>query len=163
LRLNLGSGGRVIEGYTNIDIDKKCGADIISNILDLKFEDETVEEIYFSHCLEHLNRNDAQTMLNRCYKWLKVAGRMWISVPNLKLICDLMNIYDDEILMRWMYGDGNDRLPLNHQWGYSEKSLKKCLNQAGFKKIEPFEPMYKDDSCFKFKEMYLSINWVCEK
>jgi predicted SAM-dependent methyltransferase len=161
LKLNLGCGIHPIKEFVNIDIEGSC--DIKKDITTLKYDNETVDEIYMSHMLEHLNREDAIELINNCYVWLKKHGRLFISVPDIKKLGKLINLYDDEILMSWIYGDGNNIYNFNHHWGYSENSLKKLLNIAGFNQIEPFEPMYNDDSSFKFKDMYLSINWVCEK
>jgi len=61
IKLHLGCGDLRLEDFINIDIQSKT-ADINLDIYDLsKFNDNTVDEIYISHVLEHIKRNN---MLN---------------------------------------------------------------------------------------------------
>jgi len=58
-KLNLGSGNRKLpkeEGWINIDINKKHNPDIIRNLnYGLPFEDNSIDEIYASHIIEHID------------------------------------------------------------------------------------------------------------
>jgi len=57
-KLNIGSGNRprpTDEGWINIDIDKGCNPDVVRNIdKGLPFDDNSVDEVYFSHVVEHV-------------------------------------------------------------------------------------------------------------
>jgi predicted SAM-dependent methyltransferase len=70
MKLNLGCGKDLKEGYVNIDI-VDYGGNVIHNLnsYPYPFEDNTFEEIYASHVLEHLNNfHEAVTELYRISK-----------------------------------------------------------------------------------------------
>ena len=59
MKLNLGSGSRIFEGFVNIDQSPGHGVDLVYNLDEcadtrLPFEDNVVEFILLSHVLEHL-------------------------------------------------------------------------------------------------------------
>ncbi len=64
MKLNLGCGYNKLEGYVNVDIDKKCKPDIVANLeKKLPFKSSSVDEIIMFHSLEHLGQ-DTKTYLN---------------------------------------------------------------------------------------------------
>jgi len=55
LRLNLGCGRKKLDGYINIDKNEHLQPDIVRNIeKGLPFTDNSVDEVYISHTLEHI-------------------------------------------------------------------------------------------------------------
>ena len=84
--LNLGSGNQVLTGqdgtkYINIDMYPYPEVDIIRDVeKGLPFDDESVDEIYTSHFLEHIN--DLNFVMEECYRVLKKGGIMRIIVPH---------------------------------------------------------------------------------
>jgi predicted SAM-dependent methyltransferase len=60
VRLNLGSRDDVFKGFLGVDIDPQTKADIIWNLekTPWPFEDNSVDEIFSSHCVEHLESLD---------------------------------------------------------------------------------------------------------
>ena len=48
----------------------------------------SVDIVYSSHTLEHLNKNDGMNFLNECYRILKPGGCLRIVIPDLKPIID---------------------------------------------------------------------------
>jgi len=163
MKINLGCGIHPIQGYVNIDVDKDTFADIYQDINSLGYKENSIEEIYFSHVLEHLTKERGRRLIVEIYKWLTIGGRLIISVPDTRKLGLLINVYEDELLYRWLYGDGGDRLHLNHKWGYSEFSLRELLTRAGFTKIELYTPEHNDDANFRYKGENLSINLICTK
>jgi ubiquinone/menaquinone biosynthesis C-methylase UbiE len=57
-----------------VDIDPDSGADIIASALALPFEDESVDEIYSAHLVEHFNPDEAQKFFDEIYRVLKRKG-----------------------------------------------------------------------------------------
>jgi len=82
-RLNLGSGGRPKEGYVNVDISASApGVDIIHdlNMMPWPFDDQSVEKVLMSQCLEHLVDHNAA--MGEIHRILKPGGKAVISVPH---------------------------------------------------------------------------------
>ncbi|MBU1853371.1 MAG: class I SAM-dependent methyltransferase [Candidatus Omnitrophica bacterium] len=83
LKLNLGSGGRPLKGYINVDKSLNItGVDITHDLDEYPwpFEDESVDEVIMNQCLEHLiDRNRAMKEVHRI---LKKGGIARISVPH---------------------------------------------------------------------------------
>jgi len=83
VKLNLGSGGRPIKGYVNIDMNPKAPmVDIIHNLdsMPWPFRDESADEIMMAHCLEHLN--DHNLAMREIYRILEFGGKASVTVPH---------------------------------------------------------------------------------
>lgn len=110
MKLHLGCGTHVVEGWVNIDYSlgaklakfpplkpllRQTG--LLRNEWDsrivihdlrraLPFADQTVDCVYTSHTLEHLTRKDGWNMLSESYRVLKSGGVLRVVVPDLKAI-----------------------------------------------------------------------------
>ena len=85
MKLNIGCGNYHIEGYTDIDKEPSVRPDILRDIeKGLPFSDETIEEIFTSHTLEHIN--DLIFVLNEFHRVLKPGGLLHIIVPSGRAI-----------------------------------------------------------------------------
>ena len=88
VKLNLGSGNahNMKElGFTNIDIHKTHSVDIVHDIEKrLVFDDDSVDEIYSSHSLEHCSMAAVPTMLNDWKRILKKGGKIVVIVPEIE-------------------------------------------------------------------------------
>jgi len=79
MKLNLGCGNDIREGYTNVDLYNPS-ADVEADLNgELPFEDFSVDEIYCSHIIEHLK--DPQAFLWECWRVLKPRGKLVILYP----------------------------------------------------------------------------------
>lgn len=55
MKLHIGCGNKYLPGFTHIDIEKHEHVDYIMSADDLsKFEDNSIDEIYACHILEHI-------------------------------------------------------------------------------------------------------------
>jgi predicted SAM-dependent methyltransferase len=81
IKLNLGCGYDIKEGYINIDMKQNNGVDIVVDLNECKlpFEDNTVDEIYMAHILEHII--DRYTFIQECYRVLKPNGVLLVKLP----------------------------------------------------------------------------------
>ena len=83
--LNLGSGNQTLTGqdgtkYINIDNYPYPEVDIVRDIeKGLPFDDESIDEIYTSHFLEHIN--DLNFVMEECFRVLKKGAEIIIVVP----------------------------------------------------------------------------------
>lgn len=82
VRLNLGAGDTQLDGYASID--RKNGKEVFP----LDCPDESVEEIYASHILEHFKHGEVSDVLNEWVRKLKPGGRIRIAVPDFKWIAE---------------------------------------------------------------------------
>jgi len=83
MKLNLGSGGKPLEGYLNVDRNPSApGVDIVHDLDDYPwpFETESIDEIIANHCLEHLI--DQNRAMKEIHRILKYGGIAKISVPH---------------------------------------------------------------------------------
>jgi predicted SAM-dependent methyltransferase len=89
MRLHIG-GEEIKEGWKILNIQKKPGVDFIGDITDLsQFDDESIEEIYASHVLEHIGMAKIANTFNGIQRVLKKGGKLYISVPNLDLLSQM--------------------------------------------------------------------------
>jgi SAM-dependent methyltransferase len=86
IRSLLGSLHIVPSALTRI----RWGSDVVYHDLrrPLPFSDETAEAIYASHLLEHLYYNEAQRLLNDCYRVLQPGGVLRLVVPDLQSVLE---------------------------------------------------------------------------
>ena len=160
MKLNLGSGSTRLEGYTNIDCDPMVEPDVISRVEDLDYGDNTFEAIYMSHLLEHLRLEDARTLLFNCHKWLHEGCKLFISVPDLGVLAELLvEGVESHIIIEIIYGKPDKPVEKRHQWGYTEISLKRELEVVGFKVLGKFSPLL-DSSGYKICGRLVSLNMV---
>lgn len=160
MKLNLGSGGTRLEGYTNIDCDPMVEPDIISRVEDLDYGENTFEAIYMSHLLEHLRLNDARILLFNCHKWLHEGCKLFVAVPDLRVLAELLlEGVESHIILEIIYGKTHLPIEKVHQWGYTESSLKRELEIAGFKVLGRFTPNI-DSSGYKISGRLVSLNMV---
>jgi len=83
VRLNLGSGGRPLEGWGNVDRNPNApGVNVVHDLDDYPwpFETESVHEIFASQCLEHLL--DHNRAMKEIHRVLRKGGIARISVPH---------------------------------------------------------------------------------
>lgn len=86
--VNIACGARYHKDWINIDFHPTTYEVKKVNILNgLPFEDNSIDVIYNSHFLEHLNREQARRFLKECHRVLKEDGIIRIVVPDLENIC----------------------------------------------------------------------------
>ena len=115
----------------------------------LPVQDQSVEVLYSSHMLEHLDRNEADTFLKEAFRVLHPGGIIRLAVPDIKRQVERYNESGDAdafiestylCLPRPKSLAQRLRLslagPRNHQWMYDGNSLSRLLQKHGFLKIE---------------------------
>lgn len=89
IRLHLGCGKKHFEGYINIDFpldsrgSSRITADFYTDIRDLRFPPECIDEIRLHHVFEHFGRVEALALLIRWHSWLKIGGLLRIETPDI--------------------------------------------------------------------------------
>ena len=83
-KLNIGCGRDIRpieEGWVNLDIREGGGVDVVHDLdrLPLPFDDDSFDEVYASHVLEHVLR--WENLLHDIYRIMKPGGVLTIRVP----------------------------------------------------------------------------------
>lgn len=84
IKLHLGCGSNILDGYINIDKYNKK-ADRILDVKKLDYKNETIDEIFTSHMIEHVFLSDFLEMLKEWKRVLKKGGNLYILCPNIKV------------------------------------------------------------------------------
>ena len=172
MRLHIG-GEEIKEGWKILNIQKKPGVDFIGDITDLsQFDDESVEEIYASHVLEHVGLAKIAATFNGLLRILKKEGKLYISVPNLDIIAKIFVLLpegqDKYNVMAMIYGGQTDSHDF-HYIGYWPNLLFSILTNAKFKRYEKVEffNIFKDTSNMTVKILNglipISLNVIAYK
>ena len=154
IKLNLASHGDNMPGYINVDFDHPS-ADLKADVSALPFEDNSVDEIYASHILEHfragnayehhlsnpLNPKTATDALNEWRRVLKPGGKLELKLPDFEKIVWLYYNFP-----QWARADGANGPFANysdwlcsagqHQLIADKSVINKLLKLVGFQNIE---------------------------
>ena len=140
MKLNIG-GEQKKEGWKILNIQKKEGVDFIGDISDLsQFNENSIDEIYASHIVEHVDQNKIKATLKGIHRILKDNGKFYISVPDMEVLCRIFLAKDatNKVkfhAMRMMFGGQIDKYDY-HYFGWNYEFLNIYLIEAGFKNLE---------------------------
>lgn len=83
LKLDLGCGPNKKAGFTGVDSLSFPGVDVVSDLRSRwPFEDNSVDEAYASHCLEHFTAMERIHFFNQLYRVLKPGAKTTIITPH---------------------------------------------------------------------------------
>jgi predicted SAM-dependent methyltransferase len=179
LKLNLGCGNNLIDGYINIDkYDKE--ADLQADICELPFENDMVDEIVAYQVIEHLPywmtdaslEHSTDQFWTECFRVLKSGGKMITECPDIGMIAKrIVNAYGDinyeaivnlygEYYRPWdteRYDDWQHQAGSLHINAFSWTKCQKIAERVGFtvrlQTMEEKHPHYK-------YEQNLSVEWT---
>jgi ubiquinone/menaquinone biosynthesis C-methylase UbiE len=143
IRLNIGSGKSYDKDYLNVDINPVFKPDIVADINEITFPDESFIEVSARDCLDHMSPVQTRKLLRFIRKWLKPKGTLVVHLPNLDFLVKSLYLSENEVhrheALRWLYGTdgtGNTNYFSNHiQWCYNKKSFKQLLKDIGFEMV----------------------------
>jgi len=156
MKLNLGCGGDHKKGYLNIDAFDKTIADKTMSATNLKFDDNSVEEILMSQVIEHFGIAQFLYVLGECFRVLKKGGKLVIETPDIR---ESFQIYlkgereDRKFILPWIYGV--DIPGMQHRFCFPDDLLEEELEKLGFIKIKK--------EYLKFDEHQPILRVTCEK
>lgn len=143
IKLNLGCGLDLREGYLNVDVREIQGVNLCFDLEanELPFEDGVVAEILLKDSLEHIGWRKTEWFLRECYRVLRKGGVISIQTPDLeaiakKVILDPNYKFGElsgyKAISYWVYG-GQDYEGNLHKAGFTIPTLKGLLESVGFK------------------------------
>ena len=173
MKLHIG-GMEKKKGWKILNIQKNDGkekhVDFVGDISDLsQFDDGSIEEIYASHTVEHVNQNNVQKALKGIHRILKDGGKFYVSVPDMDILCRLFLDPKAPLkikyeVMRMMFGGQVDEFDY-HYFGWNYEFLTTYLLEAGFKtneRVKTFD-IFNDTSSFAPYGPLISLNVIAYK
>ena len=133
LRLNLGAGNDIREGYDNIDIRPLPNV-IQADVCNLPYEKGTVDEIVASDIYEHVSYHKSKDLLKHWISLLKPGGKLILRAPCLDAIIlyfiKAVSLRDIEIGIAAIFG-GQDYKENTHYTIAQSQLMEQYLRDAG--------------------------------
>ena len=169
MKLHIG-GKEKKEGWKILNIQKLEGVDFLGDISDLsQFENNSIEEVYASHVIEHVPQKKVNETLKGVYRILSENGKFYISVPDMDVLCKIF--IDSKAppkvkfhTMRMMFGGQVDEFDF-HYFGWNFEFMRDFLTNAGFKRIEKVKSfsLFNDTSDYAPYGEPISLNVIAHK
>lgn len=130
MRLNLGCGDDIRNGYVNVDFRPRPGVDRVVDlsIFPWPFDSDSADEILMLDFLEHFPYERTSSILMECYRVLRSSGKLVIQVPDAEILGAVMcrrGKFQCNRCGEWMDGiiESTENRP--HEW------CPKCLQPYG--------------------------------
>jgi predicted SAM-dependent methyltransferase len=162
LRLNVGCGRNVADGYVNIDVVSRHPKVVFWDCRkSLPFDNDSVEVIFSEHFFEHVEYPaQSSTFLKECHRCLKKGGVVRIVVPDGGLYLPLYDSPSWEEMMRirplaaceggyrdfWLGGpiyrtkmefiNAIFRQGVEHKFIYDSQTLELHMKECGFETVQ---------------------------
>lgn len=82
MKLNIGCGRDIKEGWRNVDAMALPGVEVWNLTRRWPVEDGSVDEILASHVVEHFDQQERCYVMNEAHRVLKPGGKMTVIVPH---------------------------------------------------------------------------------
>jgi len=140
VRLHLGCGRRELPGWLHIDAQHFDHIDYQTTVdkLDM-FADNSVDEIYACHVLEHIPRNQVLRTIKEWNRVLKVGAKLRVAVPDWDAIVDHCSGFPERLpeVMGLVTGGQRDVLD-HHTFVFNFQLLSDILKWCGFEKMRRY-------------------------
>jgi predicted SAM-dependent methyltransferase len=154
VKLHLGCGDVIINGWINVDLCNPA-AQVKADAKDLNmFEDNSIDEIYSSHLIEHFHFHDGLKVLKEWKRVLKPGGKLVVELPDFLACCkkfiesseeDRVNQYVSFWGYPWESGQ-------THLFGYTKSQMRWSLEQLGFTNLKELPAL-----------RYTGLENICQK
>lgn len=141
-RVQLGSGANNPADWINIDYSLSEGADLAVDLNQpLPFDDNSIEEFYSHHVLEHFNRPQLTTLLLEIKRCLKPGGKLTSRLPDLEwAMRQLLELPPGRVadnMLACIYGANvlgwQPAIAHTHYCGWTSKTMRLKLVEVGFR------------------------------
>tara|TARA_A100001011_G_C14305133_1_gene842715 strand:+ start:218 stop:919 length:702 start_codon:yes stop_codon:yes gene_type:complete len=99
-------------------------------------ENMSIDAIYTSHFLEHIEYESAKKFIKECFRTLRNNGIIRISIPDLDIAKNQLNTGDNyAVLKKFFFTYENNNDFSRHKFMYNFTSLRKLLEDCGFAQV----------------------------
>jgi predicted SAM-dependent methyltransferase len=162
-KLQIGTSNNILDGWLNTDCFLNHSPIVYLNATRrFPFDANTFDYVMAEHMIEHVEYEEAQTMLRECLRVLKPGGRVRFSTPDMGVLLalharektDAQRNYTEWIIATLMpeVRECKDAFVINnafHFWGhrflYDQETLHHALRSAGFREIKFYKPGDSED------------------
>jgi SAM-dependent methyltransferase len=109
------------------------------------YPDNSFDNIFSAHMLEHLRPKDARHCLAETLRVLRPGGVVRITVPDLDLALAGYDSNNPDGFLETVYVAHQDRDKNRHHWMYTGASLTKLLREVGFS--QAYRTTYREGRC----------------
>ncbi len=152
--VNLGCGVNTSEEFINVDTRGFPHTHYIHEVEDLSmFEDGSVDLLYASHLLEHVDRSKVPTVLKEWKRVLKSGGVLRFGVPDFDGLVEVYNANKkniESIMAPLMGGEGKYD---DHHTAWNFAYAEKLLKEAGYSVVRTWDPEKVEHHDFSDKTM----------
>ena len=147
------AGLRLLEpGQAHAVDAARVGGVTYGNATRLPLEDGSVDVLYSSHMLEHLDRSEADRFISECLRVIRSGGWLRLVVPDLSFYVEAYNRRKDaDELLEGLFLSRRRVLGVRrladvlvgfrgHRWMYDELSLAELVRHGGFESVEVLDP-----------------------
>lgn len=177
VKLHLGCGRRVMDGWVNVDCFSAPGIDLIWDLRQpLPLKDGAAQLLYSEHVIEHLYFDEARGFLAECFRLLKPGGRFRLGMPDAEIYYRAYVEGKPEFFASLAHLGGSTealdtpnrvinhmfRMGGHHFFAWDFETLKKELERAGFTGVEKSKSGHAsipelclDDPAHEFETLYI--------
>jgi predicted SAM-dependent methyltransferase len=151
IKLYIGCGTQIKEGYYNIDQYVYASGVIQMDIFNLSFESDSVDEIFTEHMLEHIGKYEVPLALKEWARVLKPDGKLVMNLPNIEWCMQQWLAKPEDERWGWQLDTifGLQTHPGEfHKTGFTAPRLQQLLKVAGFQNINISNYWSHAQSCF---------------
>lgn len=163
--LNVGCGPYPHKSFINLDYSWTPDIDICWDITRKPYpiESSSLEGIYTEHCLEHIGFDDFEKNMKEFLRMLKPGGTIRIIMPDGEIYMDIYQRRKQGEKIQLPYEEGylTPMARINgifrnhgHRFIYDFETVKKILEQAGFKDIKKETYLHGRD-----KRLLIDTDW----
>lgn len=141
MKLHIGCGAKYLRGYKHVDLMEHPHIDFLTSADDLSMiEDNTIEEIYACHVLEHFKRHEIDKALKEWNRGVKSGGGVRIAVPDFEALASLYLEDKNSLgkIMGLLYGGQNYEYNFHYQ-AFDFNRIKELLNNNGFYDVQRYD------------------------
>lgn len=96
MKLHLGCGPNIKEGYVNVDAFVDDPRVVKADITNLPYADGSVDEILSEHVFEHVGFAEEERLFRECYRVLRPGGLLVLETPDMEWLCRAFLKADDD-------------------------------------------------------------------